>query len=574
MTSIRYRSGTTVGMLIVVGAVFAAFVSQSRTAEAATITVNGSCSLAQAISAVNTKKKVGGCAAGTGGDTIVVPISSTIVVSSPLTIQRSVTIQSSTARRHALIEPSDSSVQPAIFTVSPLAGTAASVAFTDITLIDVTGTTTGIRTVGVNSADKLTLTRCIFSFFGNSGVYATETSVTVSDSYFHDNNAELGAGIRVEGNSNNTVLNVSNSSFLFNNAVDAGGAIYDTASTHSTINNSTFSQNFADVGGALSLNGTFDINASTIANNSASADGGGGSGSAVLNFTLTLIAANNINYNPGLPSDWDFNSTINSLKDSLLGSSFSNDAFGGGGTIHINSIGANSILDVPTDFGAVVNVDAFDLGGDAIDNPPTLGINPTGPAVDAIPTNSTSLTADQRGYARGIDAPGGKGTNKWDIGAVEYDPNAQAESLVSTSTTNGTLSGVSGISGFQPSSGKGIKFVPGATGASSVAFRLPMINGGGAQSIILHVQECPTCGKYQISIGDAGLAEPPSFVSIGTLDFSASTTKNVTTSPLSLAPFDPSGFGEDDVIDIKFTLVSKPSGSGSGALVLDFIKMQ
>lgn len=561
------------GLIAAGSMVCAALVCGSSRADAATITVNGSCSLAQAVTAVNNRAATGGCPAGTGSDTIVLRTGSTTDVSA-LTITRSVTIRSSTAKWKATLKPFDGTSPSAMFTIAPPAGTAASVTFQDVEMFDSNFNTTAIRAIGRNSSDKVTLTRCTFSSFQTSAVYASNMSVSVSDSYFLLNSGGAGGAIRVEGSSSSTVLTLATSSFEGNISTSAGGAVYYSGgAAHSTLKNCTFNKNSATYGGGLALYGPgiFDIIGSTIANNFASLEGGGGTSTATVNFTLTLLAANYIDPNPDLSSDWDFNSTINRLDDSLLADTFSHDGFGNYRGIPLNSLGANSIIDHESSFGAIVSSDSFNLGGDIMDAPPTLRLPDTSPAIDAIPSNVTSLTTDQRGCARGIDFPNSVNSNRFDIGAVEADPNIQAETLFATSTVNGTLSMVSGISGFQPSTGGGIKFVPGSSGASSVSFHLPMANGGGAQSIVLHVQSCPNCGTYQISVGD-DLLPPVQFVSLGTQSFSSSTIKTVTLPALSLAPFEDDGLGEDDVIDIKFTLVSKPANS-NGQMVLDFISL-
>lgn len=380
----------------------------------------------------------------------------------------------------------------------------------------------------------------------------------------------------MEGASANTVLTVSNSSFLNNIVDDAGGGIYDTAPGQVTINNSTFAGNSADVGGGVGLFGssTANINASTIAYNVCTLQGAGGSGT--VNLTMTLVAANTVNDEETLPSDWDFTTTINSLKDSLLASTLSYNSVGGSGVISINSIGTNSLTNISADlvFGTIGPnpfPDLEDLGGDMLFNPLMLQPAVSSPTIDAIPANSTSLAADQRGYIRGVDVPGGKGSNKFDIGAYEYDPNIQAEDLFSEGTTKGTLSTQTSVSGFQPTSGvNGIKFTPSSSGAS-VTFRLPMADGGGGQGLVLHVQACPTCGTYQVAVQNEG-ANNPSFVTIGTQNFSASTTKNITTPEMYVTGINglSNGFAEDDVIDVKFTLAS---GSKVGPMVLDFINL-
>jgi hypothetical protein len=569
ITKYRFRSALAT---VVAASTFAAFAFQTRSAGAATtITVNGSCSLSQAVSAVNTKKKVGSCAAGTGGDTIIVPSSTTTDVSSTLTLTRSVTIQSPSPTLTSNIFTTAGSNISTLFAISPIAGTAAAVTFAHVQLLDSSGTATAISAVGKNSADTLTVNASVIDGFQNGGISASAISVTVHDSLFLDNSAQLGGAINVQGSSTNAVLNVSNTTFGDNGA-DAGGAIYASVSAHSTITNSTFNGNGARSGGALALfgSGTYDIFGSTIAFNTATSQGGGGTNSATVNFNLTLIAGNTIS-NDAMPSDWDAEGFISLFTDSLLGSRESFDERGGGSEIEIDNLGANSIINVDA-ASVIAGSDAFTLGGDIIAPPGALRLVANGPAVDAIPANTSSLASDERGFARGIDVAGGVGSNKFDIGAIEYDPNLQAENLVARTTTNGTLSVVSGITGFQPSSGKGFKFVPGSSGASSVTFRLPMYNGGGAQSLTLHIQSCPTCGTYQMSIGDISLP-PTNFIPIGTQSFSSSTTKVVTLPTMSLAPFDPDGFGEDDVVDIKFTLVSKPAGS-NGQMVIDFIKLQ
>ena len=222
---------------------------------------------------------------------------------------------------------------------------------------------------------------------------------------------------------------------------------------------------------------------------------------------------------------------------------------------------------------------AFDLGGVMRDSPPMLRPNPSGLAVDALANAPSGLTTDQRGFQRGVDVPGGTGTNRFDIGAFEYDPELQAESAYISGTSNGTLSQVS-LAGFLPTlggnTGKGIKFVPNGIG-STIQFVLPLVNGGGGTKLAFHIQSCPTCGTYRVDIKDFDPITPPAqFVSIGTSSFSSSTVKFVTTPALSLIPnVVRPGFTleENDFLEIKFTLVSKPSNS-SGEMVLDFVRFQ
>ncbi|MDP8999518.1 MAG: hypothetical protein M3O46_05345, partial [Myxococcota bacterium] len=565
------------GTLVIGTMAFAALASQARSARAATITVNGSCSLSQAVTAVDSQRRVGGCAAGTGGDTIVLPAGTTTNVSSTLTITRSVTVQSSDPNVNSNIFTAHGSFLTQLFLIEPIAGTTASVTFTHIEFSDTNTVATAIVAVGANRNDKLTLNACIVDGFGKGGVFAQEMSVTVNETFFTSNSANLGAGLFFSGTGTNMVLVVSNSLFDSNatTAGGAGGALYYNGPAHSTINNSTFNQNSSDSGGALALfgSGIVDINGSTIANNLASGEGAGGTSTATVNFNLTLLAANAINQNPALPSDWDYHSTINSLTDSLLASQSSFGGFGDQGTISINTLGSHSILNVDAQNGAVVDFDSFNLGGEIFSTPGALRLPATSPAVDAIPSNTTGLATDQRGFTRGIDVPGGVGSNTFDIGAIERDPNLQAENLFARTISNGALSTVSGIAGFQPSSSrKGIKFVPGSSGASSIVFHLPMYDGGGATNLILHVQSGPGCGTYEMSIGNI-LLPPTNFIPIGTQSFSSSTTKVVTMPAISLAPFDQVGFGADEVVDIKFRLVSKPANS-NGQLVLDFITLQ
>jgi hypothetical protein len=244
-------------------------------AQAATITVNSSCTLIDAITAANSDTATGGCPAGHGADTLVLPPSSkhTLtsfnnstygytglpVITSPITIagNKSTIIRDSGApgfRILAVSSMGDLTLQET--TVSGGVGSS------------VVNSRTDLHGGGVTNFGKLTMLNSSISgntAYSGGGVSSSGT-LTVVDSTITGNHGGLGPG-GIEGSGTVTVLR----STISGNAAGGGAASGIDGSGTVTVLNSSISGNTAIDGGiAVSNNGgTFAIVDSIIADNRA-----------------------------------------------------------------------------------------------------------------------------------------------------------------------------------------------------------------------------------------------------------------------------------------------------------------
>ncbi|KAA3639815.1 MAG: hypothetical protein DWP95_09720 [Proteobacteria bacterium] len=382
-------------------------------AQGATIIVDGTtCSFADAVVAANTDTATGGCSAGAGAD-ILELTSPVINVTARADIESDVTINGNGAT------------------------------------IQSNGSYFMMLSVGYYSSGKLTL-----------------NDTTVQGGYHPYN---WGAGVRAYNGS----LNINRSTFTNN----TGGAVLFSPGTSGSIKQSTISDNQganADwYSGAISISGAnVTIEDSTISNNSTistSSGGGGlyitdylsplqltisnttisgntaekygggichedsGNGSTVVLNNVTLINNHSNTYTGGLYND-SANMTIN---QSLISGNTATEPAGteiylfGSGQIDVNnyniiglnsnagvagvSLGASDIIPTETSLTDIVDVNLANNGGMT----PTHNLNPTGPAVDVIPSAFCQLTHDQTGIARPIDG-NNNGTTECDVGAVEF----------------------------------------------------------------------------------------------------------------------------------------------------------
>ncbi len=237
------------------------------------------------------------------GDTINFTVTGMIgLTSGPLSVSRGVTIAGPGAG--ALAVSGNHS-----FRVFEATGTNATLSGVTITAGQTTGDGAGIYAA---NSTALTLSDCVVTnnsasrgggIFNNSGVMLTIRNCTIAG-----NTAERGGGIY-----NFATLTIETSTIRGNIAISEGGAIYSDGSWGNVavfISRSACVGNFADRGGGIYNNGapnvfptpivtaTVEINASSIASNSATNTGGGiyndsGSGStAILTITDSTLASN------------------------------------------------------------------------------------------------------------------------------------------------------------------------------------------------------------------------------------------------------------------------------------------
>ena len=241
-----------------VGSILLCFVfSPAHPILAADITVDSSCSLADAIQAAQSDSEVGGCPAGEGADTIHLTGDVTLAAELPQ-IASDITIEGG-----GYSISGDNSFR--IFHVADGA-----LAINDLTLTD-------------GSAER-------------GGAIKNEGVVKISDSSFSNNAAEYSGGaIFSDG-----MLSIIDSRFDNNQAKFDGGAIASSSALN--IHSSSFTNNVADrsigAGGAIANFGALNIVDSSFSNNSAGLGGG-----AILNRDELTISDcgffSNLSYGDG-----------------------------------------------------------------------------------------------------------------------------------------------------------------------------------------------------------------------------------------------------------------------------------
>jgi hypothetical protein len=201
------------------GAFFISFLSLLifDRAYAATITINslndpgapGICALRDAITAANTMTATNGCAAGTGTDTVNFSVSGTITLGSTL---------------------------PQIANSLTIDGTGQSITISGNNMVQVmqvkTGATLNLQNLTIADGNSVDF----------AGGIENVGTLTVTNSTFSNNSANIDAGGLVGGIYNNGgTLTVTNSTFYANSGA-AGGGILNGGTL--TVTNSTFSNNF------------------------------------------------------------------------------------------------------------------------------------------------------------------------------------------------------------------------------------------------------------------------------------------------------------------------------------------
>ena len=364
---------------------------------------NGTCSLREAITAINAQAAYHECPAGTGPfDTISFLVTGTITLSSTLPDLSGTEIAGPGA--------SDLTISGGgSFGVFLVEGYAS---IHDVTIAN--GSRSQGAGVYVQDGAGLDVARVVFS--GNTistdpgqggALFADDvTFMRIVDSTFVNNRGPDGGAIFSGDNS--TDITITNSTFASNAAVHGvGGAIANGSSGGLAIVNCTFSGNSATVnGGAIALTtstgSTPDTGSITITNATVAGDAAETSGGAIYNFGLgvvtlesTIVARTTNHGCSGAITDGGYN-----LEDGTT--------CGFSGT---SRSGTDPRFDS----------DGLQDNGGATS---TIALEATSAAVDAIPSGAngcgTTIVTDQRGtgYSRPVDG-NGDGVAACDIGAFE-----------------------------------------------------------------------------------------------------------------------------------------------------------
>ncbi len=365
-------------------------------------TVNGNCTLREAIRAANLNAIVDACPQGSGADTIILP-AGTYVLSLPGTGENS-------AATGDLDITDPLTIIGAGKTSTIISGNGLDRVFDIYDPVEMSDVTIS----GGDSGTEL------------GGGIRVGSALTLTTSRVTDNTTSAGGGgIEVSGAS--AQLTVIDTRIYSNTATFDGGGIYNFGTT--TLVGSLVSGNFASNGGGISSQKTVLLINSTISGNDGGASGGGlkvvGTGDlynatitdntasqgggvyvptlGTLNTRNTIIAAN-IDRSTGTP-DADCSGTLISQGYNLIGDT--------AGCTLIGTTG--NILNVSPGLGPLQN-----NGGPTL----THALQASSPAIDAghpsgcADPNGVALTVDQRGFARPIDGDGDS-TARCDMGAFE-----------------------------------------------------------------------------------------------------------------------------------------------------------
>ncbi|MBV8359034.1 MAG: right-handed parallel beta-helix repeat-containing protein [Deltaproteobacteria bacterium] len=298
----------------------------STTAHAASITVNsltdtdapGDCVLRDAITAANTMTATNGCAAGTGNDTINFSVSGTITLASTLPqITDSLLTINGPASTGITID-GGGNVQ--VMTVK----SGATLNLNHLTIANgfncgsICGTSDSFGG-GVKNAGTLTITNSTFSdncADVGSGIF-NEGMLTVTDSTFSHNVAQSsGSGIFNEG-----TLTVANSTFSHNVAQSVGGGIVNGDGKTLTITNSTFSGNGAGFGGGIWSSGTVTVTNNTFSHNVAQSVGGGIWSNGTVMVTNSTFSGNGADFGSGIENEGTLTVTNSTFSQNVARSS-------------------------------------------------------------------------------------------------------------------------------------------------------------------------------------------------------------------------------------------------------------
>jgi hypothetical protein len=219
---------------------------------AATINVGGACTLVNAITAANNNLATGGCTAGAGVDTIVLPEGSR---------QTLTEINNSTFGRTGL---------PVVASTITIDGAGSTIMRS--------GVASDFRILAVNSAGNLTLRQTTVS----GGVATQNASGNVEG----DDN---GGGTYVYGG----VLRLINSTISGNAARFDGGGVSISYGTLTILNSIIAGNSAGGVGGGISSSsGALTVTDSTISGNSAFGGGGASTIDSAVNLTNSTVSGN------------------------------------------------------------------------------------------------------------------------------------------------------------------------------------------------------------------------------------------------------------------------------------------
>ena len=264
---------------------------------------------------------------------------------------------------------------------------------------------------------ELSVENSVFNFnraFVGAAIYNNGIISHIGNSLFSDNDASRNAGA-IYNNFLTTISSIDNSLFINNTTADREGGAFYNRGTITTINNSSFIDNYAvSTGGAIYTDGVINlISNSTFSNNSSDSDGG------AINNNDVLAAINNSTFvnNSGrfggaIKSSSNATSVNNTLfkgnsaqfssaADCYLTSGSPSPVFSGSNNLS-NQDNQNCLISMNTQLTSATVAAVGDNGcvtpladGTCVLTHPLLIGSEALDAADAL----TATTTDQRGYA-------------------------------------------------------------------------------------------------------------------------------------------------------------------------------
>lgn len=280
----------------------------------------------------------------------------------------------------------------------------------------------------------------------------------------------FGGGLRT----GNGVLEITNTTFANNKALEQGGGLWVGETAPATISNSTFYGNRAEtadgkggIGGAIALlNGTSPttISNTTIANNYAGFQGGGFTGGGSSTTLTNTIVANNVANNGG--NDWNIkHQTTNQFSD-------------GGGNVQWSTLNLND--DKVTAGVSLIDpqLGTFTDNGGALQKPPLPG-NPVVTAGAITPPSTLAVSSN-------VAIDGTTGDDSL-LGGISHEI---IQGFAGNDTLNGAVGNdtlLGGMGNDNLVGGIGNDFLTGADTATNAGRgEIDFLNGGaGADQFIL-----------------------------------------------------------------------------------------
>jgi hypothetical protein len=523
----------------------------SGPAHAKTVSVNGTCTLREAFTTVNTQVAQPGCTftGSANPDLILVP-NGTFTETDFLELNRSATVRGNGVGVTILRGNSTTSsfFLRAVDPSNPTPNTMI-VTFESMTIDHTTSTfVTGIYAF----ASTLRVLKARVAGFKISGIWADDSDLTLEDSTIENNSSAFaGGGILFTNPSGSLAIKPTgifgNRSTISNNTSgDSGGGLYYAGWSNSALTNVTISGNHAVDGGGVSKDPDpqyLFFYHCTVANNTATNRGGGlatvvtpTSGQQGMKLAATVVGNNSA---PNGPDVWG---PVNQFDESLISNSSGAD---------IPPAVMNGILDVSPNLDLVLR----DLGG-----PYHTKVHrpfPGSPVLDAVTVPQS--TEDQRKVLR--PQQGWFDASLADMGAVEWTRLETEVLSVAANSPDPYL----WVNGSQYSNGQGNNlqangvndFVTYVAGAGS----LP----AGTYNVTIGYKKGSNAGKFQVgqSINFAG-----PFTNVGAVQDGYSSSNSWVTVNLGNVTF-----GSTGQRYIRLLVTGKNWFSSSYQLFPDFIEI-